>query len=227
VPEIALPLDVGRPAGSRPSGRLRADGKIPGVVYGHGLSPVSVAVEGRALRNALNTDAGLNALLTVKIEGNDHLVMARDVQRDPVRHKVLHVDFVIVRRDEVMTVDVPISLIGEAEAIHREDGLVAQELFALTLQAIPANIPNVIEVDISELTVGEAIRVSDLRLPSGVTTELDPETPVVLGTAQAAALVEGAPEGEEGEAAAEGAEGEADAGSAEASGSSDSDSSEG
>jgi large subunit ribosomal protein L25 len=222
VPEIALPVELGRSAGSRPAGRLRAEGKIPAVVYGHGMSPVSVAVEGRALRSALTTDAGLNALMTVQLDGTEHLVMARDVQRDPVRHRVIHVDFQIVRRDEVMSVEVPITLVGEAEAVHREDGIVAQELFSLTVQATPGNIPNNIEVDISALAVGDAIRVSDLKLPSGATTEVDPEAAIVVGqppqVEAEAEPVEGE-EGEaaEGEAAAEGgAPGEGEAASGDA-----------
>jgi large subunit ribosomal protein L25 len=211
VPEIALPVELGRPTGSRVAGRLRAAGKIPGVVYGHGTDPVSVAVEGRALRAALMTEAGLNALMSVELGGTEHLVLARDIQRDPVKHKVIHVDFQIVRRDEVMSVDVPITLVGEAEAVHREDGLVAQELFSLTVNATPGNIPNSIEVDVTELKVGDAIRVGDLKMAAGVTTDVDPEAAIVVGTApvvaEAAEGEEG--EGEEGAAADGGAEGEA------------------
>jgi large subunit ribosomal protein L25 len=212
VPEIALPVETGRVIGSRPAGRLRAAGKIPGVVYGHGLSPVSVAVEGRALRAALMTDAGLNALMSMQLDGTEHLVLARDIQRDPVKHKVIHVDFQIVRRDEVMSVDIPITITGEAEAVHREDGLVAQEIFSLTVNATPGNIPNSIEVDITELKVGDAIRVSDLNLPTGVTTDVDPEAAIVVGQPPQV-VVEAEPvEGEEGEAAAgeAGAEGAAE-----------------
>jgi large subunit ribosomal protein L25 len=210
VPEIALPVELGRPTGSRPAGRLRASGKIPAIVYGHGLSPVAVAVEGRALRSALMTEAGLNALMTVQLEGTDHLVMARDIQRDPVKHRVIHVDFQIVRRDEVMSVEVPITLVGEAEAVHREDGIVAQELFSLTVQATPGNIPNSIEVDISALAVGDSIRVSDVTLPAGASTEVDPETTIVSGQPPQVEIVEEPVEGEEGEAIeGEAAEGEA------------------
>jgi large subunit ribosomal protein L25 len=219
VPEIALPVELGRPTGSRPAGRLRAAGKVPAVVYGHGLSPVAVAVEGRALRAALMTDAGLNALMTVQLDGTEHLVMAREVQRDPVRHRVVHVDFQIVRRDEVMSVDVPITLVGEAEAVHREDGIVAQELFSLTVQATPGNIPNNIEVDISALAVGDSVRVGDLKLPSGVSTEVDPEAAIVVGQPPQVVVEEAPAEGEEGEAAeGEAAEGAAAEGEAAAEG---------
>jgi large subunit ribosomal protein L25 len=221
MPEIRIAAEQGRPTGSPAARRLRAEGKIPGVVYGHGTDPTPIAVEGRALRNALSTDAGLNALLELEFDGGSQLTLAREIQRHPVRHTVTHVDFVIVRRDEVISADVNITLVGEALEVHREDGVVAHELFSLTVQSTPARIPNVIEVDISALKVGDTIRVGDLELPEGVTTEVDPEAPIVVGQppqvseadlvseadAEAAAAAEA-------EAPAEGAEGEAGEGPA-------------
>ena len=179
--EIALAAEVGRTTGSRAAGRLRAAGKIPGVIYGHGTSPTPVAVDGRALRNALTTEAGLNALLELQLDGTNHLTMAREIQRDPVRHSVVHVDFVIVRRDEVISADVTITLVGDATQVHREDGVVDQSMFTLAVRTTPLNIPPSIEVDVTELTIGDTIRVADLKLPQGVTTEVDPEEAVVIG----------------------------------------------
>ena len=183
MPEITLAAEAGRPVGSSAAGRLRASGKIPGVLYGHGMDPVPVAVEGRALRAALTTDAGLNALLELQIDGvgENHLAMARDIQRHPVRHTVTHVDFVIVRRDEVITAEVPITLVGEAEEVHRAEGVVDQQAFTLTVQSTPGRIPNSIEIDISGLAVGDVIKVGDLRLPESVTTDTDPEQALVVG----------------------------------------------
>lgn len=181
MPEINLPAEAGRATGSRASGRLRAAGKIPGVIYGHGLEPVAVAVEARALRAALNTEAGLNALLDLQVDGTSHLTVPRDVQRDPVRGTVLHVDFQIVRRDEVIAADVPVHLVGEPEELHRADGVVDHQLFTLTVHATPGRIPNAIEIDISGLGVGDAVRVGDIALPEGVTTDVDPEATVVVG----------------------------------------------
>ena len=181
MPEIDLVAEAGRATGSRSSGRLRAAGKIPGIIYGHGIEPVPVAVEGRALRAALNTEAGLNALLDLQVDGTTHLTVARDVPRDPVRGTVLHVDFQIVRRDEVISAEVPINLGGEAEGLHRADGVVDHQLFSLTVHATPGRIPNAIDVDITALAVGDTIRVGDVRLPEGVTTDVDAEMPVVVG----------------------------------------------
>jgi large subunit ribosomal protein L25 len=214
--EITITADATRPTGSRASRRLRAAGKVPAVLYGHGTDPKSLAVDARELRHALTGDAGLNALITVKVDGDSHLAMARHLQRHAVKGSLDHVDFVIVRRDEVVTAEVPITLVGEATAVHNEDGIVDQQVFSLTIKAKPLDIPGAIDVDISGLTIGDAIRIGDLKLPSGVETDVDPEEPIVVGAApQAAELPEEAEaaeaaEGEE--AAAEGAppmEGEA------------------
>ncbi len=181
--EVVLTAEAGRITGSSTARRLRGAGKIPAVLYGHGVAPQPLAVEGRELRLALNHEAGLNALISLDVDGNRHLAMARQLQKDPVRGTVAHVDFVIVRRDEVVTVDVPVRLEGEATLVHREDGLVEQQLFSLTVHATPSAIPSHIEVDISELGIGDAIRVSDLKLAEGVTTDVDPEETIVAGQA--------------------------------------------
>jgi large subunit ribosomal protein L25 len=178
--EIQLTAETGREAGSRASKRLRREGKIPGVVYGHGTDPVSIAVDARELRHALNGEAGVNALLNLSIDGKSQLTMARVLQRHPVRNTVTHVDFQVVSRDEVMSADVPFTLVGEAKEVTNNDGVVEQAMFSLTINATPSAIPAHLEIDISELTIGDAIRVGDLKLPSGVTTDVDPEEAIVI-----------------------------------------------
>jgi large subunit ribosomal protein L25 len=203
--EITIVAEAPRPLGSRAAGRLRAAGKIPGVIYGHGRDPLPIAVEGRALRAALTTNAGLNALLALQVDGETHLTLAREIQRHPVRSTVTHVDFLIVRRDEVVQAEVPITLTGEARKVIQGDGILEQTVTSLTVHAIPANIPSHLEVDVSNLDIGDTIRVSDIALPTGVTTELDPEEPVVIAARSAAG--EAAEEEEATEApSAEGAE---------------------
>src|SRR5437660_1988742 len=204
--EIPIAAEAGRPVGSAQSRRLRSAGKVPAVVYGHGVDPQPVAVDARDLRAALTTDAGLNALLALKVDGSTHLTMAKVVQRHPVRGTVAHVDFQIVRRDEVVTADVPIVLVGEAILVHRDDGHVDHQLFNIAVHAVPGRIPNAVEVDISGLTIGQTIRVAELGLPTGVTIEIDPEAPVVVGQAPQVSEADLVPEGAEEEAAAEGAE---------------------
>ncbi|HEY1443748.1 MAG TPA: 50S ribosomal protein L25 [Acidimicrobiales bacterium] len=206
--EVVLAAETGRPRGSSAARRLRREGKIPGVIYGHGTDPLPVAVGARELRVALNGEAGANQLLSLDTGSGTYLTLARDLQRHPVAQTVTHVDFIIVRRDEVISADVPITLVGEALEVQHGDGLVEQQMFTLPINAVPAAIPSGLEADISELTIGGQIRVSDLTLPPGVTTEVDPETAIAIGqpprvVVEEEVAAEG--EGEEG-AAEEGAE---------------------
>ena len=213
--EIVLTAETGRETGSPSSRRIRKEGKIPAVVYGLGVDPLAVAVEWRSLRQALTTDAGLNALINLDIDGDTQLSIVKDLQRDPVRREVTHVDFLRIDRDAEISVEVPIVLTGEAEAVERENGNVTHALFALLITAKPDAIPNEIAVDISALEIGDAIRVEDLRLPDGVTTDADPEESVVSAQAQTLEALPEPTEGEEG-AEAEAADGEG-GGDAEAS----------
>ncbi len=235
--EITLVAEPGRATGSSESRRLRAAGRIPAVVYGHGMEGISISVDGRELRHALSGESGTNQLLELKVGSDRHLAMARVLQRHPVRNTVVHVDFQVVRRDEVISAEVPIVLVGEAKAVAQEQGLVEQPLNALTVRATPGRIPNSIDIDISDLKVGEGIRVGDLKLPSGVTTDVPEDEIVVIASistvaaeveeaaaaeAEAAAAEAGAVEGEEAEgeaaeggaASEEGGEGESAGGEA-------------
>ena len=119
--EITLPAATGRTTGTRPSKRLRGEGRVPATVYGLGTDAVSVSVDWRELRGALTTDAGLNALINLEIDGHaSELTIVKDLQRHPIRRSVLHVDFLRVSRDVAIEVDVPIVLHGEAEEVTRE-----------------------------------------------------------------------------------------------------------
>ncbi|MCU1494451.1 MAG: ribosomal protein Ctc-form [Acidimicrobiaceae bacterium] len=178
--EIPLVADVREERGSRASRRLLHSGRIPGVVYGHGLAPVAVAMDARSLRSALSTDAGVNALLDLDIAGAHHLAIARELQRHPVRQTVLHVDFQVVRRDEVVTADVAVNLVGEPLGVTRAGGTVEHLVLSVPIKAKPADIPTQLEYDVSELTIGDTVHLRDLVLPSGVTVEADLETAVVV-----------------------------------------------
>jgi large subunit ribosomal protein L25 len=215
--EVVLAAEVGRPTGSRAVRRLRREGKIPAVIYGHGTDPLPVAIVSRELRVALNSEAGANQLLSLDTGSGTYLALAREMQRHPVAQTVTHVDFIIVRRDEVISADVPIVLAGEAIEVQHGDGLVEQQMFTLAINALPTAIPSVVEADISALIIGGQVRVSDLALPTGVTTDVDPETTVALGLPPRVSVEEetaGEGEGEEGAPSA-GAESGGDA-SAEA-----------
>ncbi len=179
--EVSLVAEAGRSTGSAAARRLRTEGKVPAVLYGHGIEPQALTVDRKALRAALAHEAGLNALFALEVGGERHLAMARQLQRDALKRSVSHVDFVIVRRDEIVTVEVPVRLVGEALRVEHADGMVEQLIFHLEINAKPADIPSSIEVDITDLDIGGAIRVNDLKLPDGVTTDVDGEDGVVMG----------------------------------------------
>ncbi len=207
--EVKLIAELGRTTGSSASRRLRHKGQVPAVVYGHGMKPVSVSVGARDLRAALSVH-GLNQVLTLDVDGSAHLVLARQLQRHPVRHTVAHVDFQVVRRDEIVSAEVPLVLVGTAAQVERERGLLEHTLTTLSIRSTPDQIPQEIAVDVSDLEIGGALRVRDLVLPSGVTTEADPEEPIVIASASTVAAVLAAEEaaaegGVEGAEAAEGA----------------------
>lgn len=219
--EITLVAEPGRATGSSESRRLRAAGRIPAVVYGHGMEGISVSVDGRELRHALSGEAGTNQLLELQIGSESHLALARVLQRHPVRHTVVHVDFQVVRRDEVVSAEVAIVLTGEAKAVSQEGGVVEQPLTALTVKATPTRIPGAIEVDITALAVGEGIRVGDLKLPAGVSTDVAEDEIVVIGSVSRVSAEElggEAGEGEDADADSEGGESSGDSSEAAAEG---------
>lgn len=173
--ELLLSAQTGRKRGTRPSRRLRRAGKVPAVVYGLGADPLAVTVDWPALRTALTTDAGLNALITLQIDGAEHLSVIKELQRHPVRRDVLHVDFMRVRADQSIEVEVPLVLVGEALEVTRADGMVDQTLYTLAISVKPTAVPDEIHIDISELRLGESLKVSDVVLPEGATTSVDPD----------------------------------------------------
>src|SRR5262245_21183796 len=129
----SLKAETGRVLGSAASRRLRAQGKVPAVVYGAGVEPTSVAVEWRELRLALTTDKGLNAVIELDIDGDSHPTIVKDMQRHLVRRDILHVDFLVVERNKPVDADVPIQLEGEAEKVLQQQGVVEQTLHLLTI----------------------------------------------------------------------------------------------
>ncbi len=207
MPDTILVAETGRTTGSRASNRLRAAGKVPGTVYGHGMAPVAVAVERRELRHALTGPAGLNAIITLDFDGTKQPTVVKTMQRDPIKRVVTHVDFQVVNLDEEITVEVSITIEGEAKAVVAEAGVVDQQLASMPITTTPRNIPTGFIIDVSDLQLGDIIRVADIPLPAGVSTPLDPDTLVVVASVTRATTA--AADLAEAEAAAA-AEGDAD-----------------
>lgn len=204
--DLTLTAETGRTTGSRPSGRLRAEGRVPGVVYGLGRDAVSVTVSWPELRRVLTTEAGLNALITLDVDGEQDLTIVKDLQRDPVRREVLHVDFLRINRDVKVDVEVPVNLVGEAKAVESAKGIIEHVIVLVPIKALPADIPNELTIDISSLEIGGVVTAGDIEVPAGVTIELDPETAIVAAVASRMTVAAESGEGE--------AEGAAEAGEA-------------
>jgi len=175
-------------SGSRASRRLRHDGRVPGVVYGTGLDPTAVHVSERDLYVVLHTEAGLNAIIEVDVEGDSVLTVAREVQRHPVRGNIEHLDFIEVRMDTEIEAEVGIEYLGDPLAV-REDGAILETLEAsISISALPTAIPSSIEVSIEHLTLGETLKLSDLPKIDGVTYLADEDHPLLTVVMPAAEI---------------------------------------
>ena len=196
--ELILKTDTQRELGTRPSRRLRREGRVPGVVYGLGGDSVPVAVDARELRSALTTDAGLNALLTLEVDGDRQLCLVKDLQHHPVRNEVIHLDFIRVDADVAVEVDVRMVLVGEAPEVTNEGGVVEQAAFSIRVLSKPEAIPNELSIDISEMTMGDTLRAGEIELPDGVQLAGEPEE-LVASTSTAVMEIEEAEVDEEAE----------------------------
>lgn len=157
--------------------KIRRDHKIPAVMYGHGAEPVHITLPGHDTMMALKV---ANALLTIVVDGKEQLALAKDVQRDPIKPVIEHVDLVVVRRGEKVTVDVPVHVEGEAAA----ETVVTIDAQTIQLEVEATHIPENVVVSVEGLEAGTQIKASDLELPAGANLVVDEETLVVNVTAQ-------------------------------------------
>jgi large subunit ribosomal protein L25 len=209
-----LVANTGRPTGSAAARRMRHEDVIPAVLYGHGMTPVSVAVGRRDLRLALSGAAGVNTVLDLTVDGKVYPAIVKDLQRHPVRRTVSHVDFIQVNLDEEITVSVPLRLEGEATAVANGGGLVDPAVDSIEVTTTPRSIPDEFVVDVSAMQMDTVIRLADIPMPAGVVATGDPESPVVTVLTMRAELAEieaadAEVAGEQAEEAAEGEGGEA------------------
>ncbi|NQV05142.1 50S ribosomal protein L25 [bacterium] len=193
--QVALRAEAGRETGSRASRRLRRENKVPATVYGRGLDGISIEVDRRDLHGALHTDAGLNAVIRLDIDGTTYTTVAREIQRHPVRTEINHIDFVQIALDEIIQAVVGIEYSGEPEGAL-EGGIVETISNTVTVEALPMAIPSEIVLDISALDVGDSLRISDLPELDGVEYIDDPNSPL-LTVIIPRAFVEEVPEEEE------------------------------
>ncbi len=211
--EVTIQAEPRQGTGKGVARKLRAVGKVPAVLYGRGMDPVAVAVDRISLIRAFKTDAGRNVLIDLEVDGDTHLTLARELQRDPVRGTLLHVDFLKIARDVAIEVDVPIHITGESPGV-KEGGVIEHHLWSVRVTCLPMNVPERMVADVSTMVIGDMLRVADLKAVEGVTILTNPEE-AVLGVvvpqilkveeevpAEAVEGVEGeVPEAVEGEAA--------------------------
>ena len=211
--EANLKANLRDSIGSAESRRLRNDGSLPAVIYGMGMDPVSVILDAREFNNALRSEAGANTILNLEVGKKKYTALAREIQKHPYKNEFLHVDLIQIDLTKIVEADVQINFIGTPIGVKEEGGLVQTVNATITISTLPTNIPSSLDLDISELSVGENATVTDVELPEGVElASEDDESILVTITLPRAAIeeeeeIEGL-EGEEGEEGEEGAEGE-------------------
>lgn len=204
-----LIAETGRQTGSPSSRRLRREDRIPAVVYGLGMTPISVSVDRRDLRAALSGPSGVNTVLDLTVDGTVYPAIVKEMQRHPVRRTVSHIDFLQVNLDVEITVSVPVVLLGEAKEVAMNNGLVDLQMAEIQVTTTPRTIPDSIEIDISEMTVDDVITVGQLPVPAGCVFAHEEDQPVVTVTILRTAAEE---EEEASEEEGEGEEGEGEEG---------------
>jgi len=195
VPEVKIAAETRDEFGKGAARRIRREGRVPAVLYGHGTETRHLTLPGHDIMLALKTP---NVLLRLEgLKNGSEIALPKAVQRDPLKGFIEHVDLILVRRGEKVTVEVPIQVSGE---IAPGDGLLNQALVQIPVEADATNIPRGIDVDVEGMEIGQAVHASDLKLPPGVTLQVEPDTLVLHVIAQQVAE-----EPEAGEEAAEGA----------------------
>ena len=181
--------------------RVRRDGKIPAVVYGAGKDSVAISVDPRVVTRILNSETGHNSIFDLALSGEKTKAMIVDWQYEPIKGRLLHIDLKRIALDKVLRVSVPIFLKGEAAGVKQEGGILEQMLREVDIECLPADIPSHIDVDVSHLTFGKVLRVSDLPHSEKLKFLTDPNQPVahvtsvkeeVVVTPEAAAAEAGA-----------------------------------
>jgi large subunit ribosomal protein L25 len=212
-------------AGKGVARKLRARGRVPGILYGHGMAPISLHVGSQDLLHLFHASTGTNVLVDLEIDGSTHLALPREIQRDHIHSRYLHIDFLAVRRDEKVKVIVEVHEVGEAPGV-KMGGVVEHHLREVELECLPSDVPDSLEVDISSLEIGDMLKVVDIIVPDGTEILTDPDsavisiiTPAALRTeadltlpGEEAVVVEEPAEAEEGEVPEEGAPAEPEGG---------------
>ncbi|HEU4993196.1 MAG TPA: 50S ribosomal protein L25/general stress protein Ctc [Gemmatimonadaceae bacterium] len=163
--------------------KLRAQGQVPGVIYGHGREPQALTVNAREFERLAERVRITSTVIELALDGKTARTLVRELQRDPIRRSVIHIDFQELVAGEKVVVSVPLRFVGTADGVKNSGGILEEVIHQLHVRCDPANIPDHIDVDVTPLTIGHGLHVSDLKLPEGVETTDDPETTVATVSA--------------------------------------------
>ena len=178
MPEVKIAAETRNEFGKGVARRLRQDGRVPAVLYGHGTETRHLSLPGHALMLALKTP---NVLLRLEgLTNGSEIALPKAVQRDPIKNIIEHVDLILVRSGEKVTIDVPIRVVGEIFP----GGVLNQQIIQIPVEAEATHIPQGIDVDVEGMELGQAVYASDLKLPTGVTLQIEPDTLVLHVMAQ-------------------------------------------
>ena len=215
--EISLTADLRTESGKGSARRTRRDGKIPGIIYGPEVDPLSIAVDEKVFRNAMKLST-TSSIFNLDVDGKENKVVVRDLQRDPITSKVIHIDFHAISMNKPINISIPVKFIGIPRGVKTDGGIMTVPMRELEISCLPVNIPDALEIDVSELGIGDSIHVSDLSIENVEIVAEARRTIVVISSPTVIKAETTAAEGEEGEegVAAEGevAEGEAAEGEA-------------
>ncbi|MFN2603781.1 MAG: 50S ribosomal protein L25/general stress protein Ctc [Gemmatimonadaceae bacterium] len=189
-------------AGKGSARSLRAQGKIPAVIYGHGREPQSLAIETRELEKLLSKISAESTVIELSMDGKSARTLIREIQRHPFKRQILHVDFQELVAGEKVTVRIPIVLMGVPEGVRQDGGILDQVMRELEIEVDPANIPNHVEVDVNPLRIGDSVHVNEIPLPEGVELVGEADSTVCVVSAPRAVVETVAPT-EEAEVVAE------------------------
>lgn len=176
--------------------KLRAAGEVPGTIYGHGRQPMSLTVNSRDFERLAERVRITSTVIELALDGRTARTLIRELQRDPIKRTVIHVDFQELVAGEKVTVSVPLRFIGTAEGVKTGGGILEETMHQIEITCDPANIPDHVDVDVTALTIGHSLHIGDLKLPDGVEVLDDPEQTIAVVSApkeeEEVAPVEGA-----------------------------------
>lgn len=175
--------------------KLRAEGRVPGVIYGHGREPQSLTINAREFDRLAERVRITSTVIELALDGRTARTLIRELQRDPIRRNVIHVDFQELVAGEKVIVDVPLVFVGIPEGVRLSGALLEQILHSIEVRVDPVNIPNHIDVDVVHLAMGHSLHVRDLVLPDGLEV-LSDEDATICAVIAPRAVVEAVPEGE-------------------------------